>query len=103
MQESLIDSICIRAGVRQLAAGDFYRPRQFRMNDQRRAQPRELRHRFAQVRFSNIGKFIDARVHQKALESDDARIPERGNLTRISGHHTAPERDVDMKLAARGL
>src|ERR1051326_7183787 len=81
----------------------LYRPGKFRMNNQHRTEPRELRHRLAQIFFSYMRKIINTRRHQKALKPNDARGKHRPELRRVSRHHAAPKTNVDKTIILCGL
>src|SRR5260370_18964052 len=72
-QENLVASLDF--SLRSLTTGSFDRTRQFRMNNQRRAQPREFRHRCTQILFRDVGKFIYARMNQETFKAGDAGRP----------------------------
>src|SRR5688572_10244344 len=72
-----------RVAVRERRGGGIDRSRHLSMNQQDRAQPRDLGHCLKQVRLDNMWKLVNTRVDQKAFETAYAAAYQRGKLIRI--------------------
>src|SRR4051812_28267465 len=81
----------------------FDRLRQLRVNDQKRTQPRQLRHRLTQIFLSHMLKLIDAGRYQKTLKPHHTRFKHRRELGSVSRHYTTPKPDIDKTITTRRL
>ena len=64
------------------------------MHNQQSVEPRQLRHRFAQLRLRHMLKLIHTRRHQKTLKPNHTRVQHRRKLIRISRHHATPKPNI---------
>ena len=69
------------------------------VHDHQRAEPGGLGHRRGEVGRRQVRELLDAGVEQEALEPEDARLVQPGEVGAVGRHRTAPEADVDPGLA----
>src|SRR5690242_15731779 len=77
------------------------RTRQLSMNDQKRVEPCQLRHRITQMLLSHILKLVDARRDEKTLEPNHTRGKHRRQLSSVPRHDATPESHVNKTIIAR--
>jgi hypothetical protein len=73
------------------------------VHHERQPERGEDRHRLAQIALADVRKLVDARRHEEALERSDAGLGELAQVSRVAGHDTADEADVDPRAAGRCL
>ena len=70
------------------------------MHDHQRVEAGGLGHRRLELGRLQVGELIDPGVQQEALEAEDARVVQRGEVRDVPRDGAAPEPDVDEDLVA---
>ena len=89
--------------MRQSLCCGVHRSRQFRMNQQRQAGPRDMRQGRAELLLADHGEAIDARVNEKTLETRDAGGCQVFDVLLVVAYNSAPRHPVHLALIVRGL
>src|ERR1041385_8438582 len=74
---------------------------QLRVNDQKRTEPRQFRHRLTQILLSHMLKLINTRRHEETLKPNHTRLKHRRKLNSVSRHHTTPKTNINKTITTR--